>query len=92
MNRDFVEMLSELSGAGAEFLVIGAHALAAHGIPRATGDVNKRASGRPKDLADLTLLAGEKEHLRKASVLSRRFRYRNRTVGAGLVPARGVRQ
>jgi Nucleotidyl transferase of unknown function (DUF2204) len=40
MNRDFVEMLSELSAAGAEFLVVGAHALAAHGVPRATGDID----------------------------------------------------
>jgi hypothetical protein len=31
-------MLSALSEAGAEFLVIGAHALAAHGCVRATGD------------------------------------------------------
>lgn len=31
MNRDFAEMLSALSGAGAEFLVVGAHALAALG-------------------------------------------------------------
>jgi len=29
MNPDFVEMLSELSASGAEFLVVGAHALAA---------------------------------------------------------------
>lgn len=40
MNRDFVEMLSALSEAGAEFLVVGAHALAAHGYPRATGDLD----------------------------------------------------
>jgi hypothetical protein len=40
MNRDFVEMLSELSAAGVEFLVVGAHALAAHGVPRATGDLD----------------------------------------------------
>lgn len=40
MNRDFVEMLLELSAAGAEFLVVGAHALAAHGVPRATGDID----------------------------------------------------
>ncbi len=33
MNRDFVEMLFELSAAGVEFLVVGAHALAAHGVP-----------------------------------------------------------
>ncbi|MEM7308675.1 MAG: nucleotidyltransferase [Planctomycetota bacterium] len=40
MNRDFVEMLSALSAAGAEFLVVGAHALAAHGRPRSTGDLD----------------------------------------------------
>lgn len=39
MNRDFAEILSALSGAGAEYLVVGAHALAAHGRPRATGDL-----------------------------------------------------
>lgn len=40
MNRDFVEMLSALVEARAEFLVVGAHALAAHGVPRATGDLD----------------------------------------------------
>ena len=40
MNRDFIEMLSALSEAGAEFLIVGAHALAAHGTPRATGDLD----------------------------------------------------
>jgi hypothetical protein len=40
MNRDFVEMLSALSAAGAEYVVVGAHALAAHGLPRATGDLD----------------------------------------------------
>ena len=40
MNRDFVEILSELSAAGADFLVVGAHALAVHGVPRATGDLD----------------------------------------------------
>lgn len=40
MNRDFAEMLSALSAAGAEYLVVGAHALAAHGHPRATGDLD----------------------------------------------------
>ena len=39
MNRDFAEMLAALSAAGAEFLIVGAHALAAHGHPRATGDL-----------------------------------------------------
>ncbi|GMV23654.1 MAG: hypothetical protein AB7L71_17360 [Vicinamibacterales bacterium] len=40
MNQDFVEMLSALSAAGARFLIVGAHALAAHGAPRATGDLD----------------------------------------------------
>ncbi|MGH9411992.1 MAG: hypothetical protein ACRD1V_21355 [Vicinamibacterales bacterium] len=40
MNRDFVEMLSALCAAAAEFLVVGAYALAAHGAPRATGDLD----------------------------------------------------
>jgi hypothetical protein len=95
MNRDFVEMLSALSEAGAEYLLVGAHALAAYGVPpgridiltgitgvtfedawprrasveipglavpvigRADFVLNKRATGRPKDLADLALLAEE---------------------------------
>lgn len=40
MNRDFAEMLSALSEAGAEFLIVGAHALAAYADPRATGDLD----------------------------------------------------
>ena len=40
MNRDFVEMLSALSDAEAEFLIVGAHAMAVHGRPRATGDLD----------------------------------------------------
>ncbi|MBX3025834.1 hypothetical protein KF840_13080 [bacterium] len=40
MNRDFAEMLAALSAAGVEFLVVGAYAMAAHGLPRATGDID----------------------------------------------------
>lgn len=40
MNRDFAEMLDALSAARADFLIVGAHALAAHGRPRATGDLD----------------------------------------------------
>lgn len=38
MNRHFVEMLRALSDAGAEYMVIGAHAVAAHGYLRSTED------------------------------------------------------
>jgi predicted nucleotidyltransferase len=40
MNRDFRELLSEFSRHGVEYLVIGAHALAAHGHVRATKDLD----------------------------------------------------
>lgn len=40
MNRDFAEMLKALSDEGVEYLVVGAYAVAAHGIPRATGDID----------------------------------------------------
>lgn len=33
-------MLAALSAAGADYLVVGAHALATHGVPRATGDLD----------------------------------------------------
>ena len=40
MNRDFAEILQELSAADAEFLIVGAYAMAAHDQPRATGDID----------------------------------------------------
>ncbi len=40
LNPDFSEMLSAFTGESVEFLVVGAYALAAHGIPRATGDLD----------------------------------------------------
>jgi hypothetical protein len=40
LNPDYAEMLSALSAENAEFLIVGAFAVAAHGIPRATGDID----------------------------------------------------
>lgn len=40
LNDDFCDMLDALTQADVEFLVVGAHALAAHGLPRATGDLD----------------------------------------------------
>lgn len=40
MFQDFDEMLLALHESGAEYLVVGAHAMAAHGVPRATGDLD----------------------------------------------------
>ena len=51
MSRDFVEMLSALFAAGARFLIVGAHALAAHGAPRATGDLDIWIQAKPENAA-----------------------------------------
>jgi hypothetical protein len=37
---DYKEMLSELSAGGAEYLLVGAFAMAVHQLPRATGDMD----------------------------------------------------
>jgi hypothetical protein len=40
LNQDFRDMLSCLKSEGVEFIIVGAYALAAHGFPRATGDID----------------------------------------------------
>lgn len=40
MNDDWIAMLNALLDADARFLVIGAHALAVHGVPRGTQDLD----------------------------------------------------
>jgi hypothetical protein len=40
LSPDFKEMLSCLQGEKVEFIIVGAYALAAHGLPRATGDID----------------------------------------------------
>ena len=51
--EDFVDLTSCLREEGCEFLVVGAHALAIHGAPRATGDldifVNPTADNAARD-------------------------------------------
>jgi hypothetical protein len=40
LNPDFRDILSALTDAKADYLLVGAYALAYHGIPRATGDID----------------------------------------------------
>ena len=40
LNPAFQEILSTFSDEGVEYLLVGAYAVAAHGIPRATGDID----------------------------------------------------
>ena len=49
MNPDYLDILAELSAARAEFLVVGAYALAIHGLPRATGDIDIWVNPTPEN-------------------------------------------
>ncbi|NLS97789.1 MAG: nucleotidyltransferase family protein [Planctomycetaceae bacterium] len=40
LNENFRDMLSALCEAGADYLLVGAYAMAAYGCPRATGDID----------------------------------------------------
>jgi hypothetical protein len=40
LNRDFIDMIRAMNNAKVEYLVVGAHAMAVHGVPRATGDID----------------------------------------------------
>ena len=40
LNRDFLDVLSSFNAERVEYMVVGAYALAAHGLPRATGDID----------------------------------------------------
>lgn len=51
MNEDFLDLLDALLRSGTRFLVVGAHAMAVHGVPRATGDLDVWVSPEPANAA-----------------------------------------
>ncbi len=51
MNRDFSDLLSAFNAADVEYLVVGAHALAAHGHIRATKDLDVWVRPEPANAA-----------------------------------------
>jgi hypothetical protein len=61
VQRDFSEFLASLNAARVKYLVVGAYALAAHGAPRNTLDLDvlvQPTSGRAKDIGDVEALQG----------------------------------
>lgn len=40
LNPNFKDILCEFNEAGVDYLIVGAYAMAAHGCPRATGDID----------------------------------------------------
>src|SRR6266851_2407760 len=51
MNPDFVDLLRAFAAAEVRFLVVGAYALALHGRPRATGDLDIWVDATPENAA-----------------------------------------
>lgn len=49
LNEDFADVLTELAEADAQFLIVGAHALAVHGAARATGDIDVWVRASPEN-------------------------------------------
>jgi hypothetical protein len=47
--EDFRDLVDALSSNGVRFLVVGAHALAAHGVPRVTGDLDVWVEPSPEN-------------------------------------------
>ncbi|CAN5805454.1 hypothetical protein BH11MYX4_BH11MYX4_43890 [soil metagenome] len=56
LNEDFRDLLACLVGAHVDFVIVGAHALAAHGLPRATGDIDVLVRPTPAN-AELVMRA-----------------------------------
>jgi hypothetical protein len=51
LNPDFRDILSAFIDEGVEFLLVGAYALAVHGVPRATGDIDLWVHPTPENAA-----------------------------------------
>jgi hypothetical protein len=51
MNPDFVDLLRAFVAADVRFLIVGAYALALHGRPRATGDLDVWIEATPENAA-----------------------------------------
>jgi hypothetical protein len=59
MNPDFLDLLRAFAAADVRFLVVGAYALALHGRPRATGDLDVWVEATPENARRVIRALGE---------------------------------
>lgn len=59
MNQDFVDLLRAFIDREVRFLIVGAYALAAHGRPRATGDLDVWVEPTPENATRVMLALGD---------------------------------
>ena len=73
MNPDFVDLLRAFAAADVRFLIVGAYALAIHGRPRATGDLDSAWPGRiRRPFGEIAVdVIGRDEFIRNKRVIGR---------------------
>ncbi|MBM3908665.1 MAG: nucleotidyltransferase [Gemmatimonadetes bacterium] len=87
MERDFRDVLVAFNEAGVEYVVVGAYAVAVHGLPRATGDLDlfvRCSDENARRVAKALAAFGAPPHLSAATDFSRP----NMVVQIGVEPVR----
>ena len=89
MTDDWFDMLAALTAQGARFLVVGAHALAVHGVPRGTQDLDIWIESNSQNVARVwKALAVFGAPLESLDVDMNTFLARDTVVQIGLPPNR----
>lgn len=89
MIADFHDVLAAFVAHDVRFLVVGAHALAAHGVPRATGDLDLWMEPTPENAARTwQALAAFGAPLESLNLAERDFVEPGRVIQLGLPPYR----
>ncbi len=89
VNEDFVDMARGFVDNGVEFLVVGAYALAAHGFPRTTGDIDMLVRPTPENAARvLRALVDFGAPIAAHGITQRDFEVEEKVYQLGLPPRR----
>lgn len=88
-NADFLDLADLLNAEQVEYVIVGAFALAAHGFPRATGDIDFFVRPSPENAARLIrALRRFGAPLAAAGVTEADFAHAGKTYQIGIVPRR----
>jgi hypothetical protein len=86
---DFVDVVTELNAAHARYLIVGAYAMAIHGVPRATGDLDIWVEPTPENARCVfKALAQFGAPLRSLGITPADFATAGRVCQLGLPPRR----
>ena len=87
LNKDFKEFIESLNSTGVEYLLVGGYALAAHGHPRYTGDIDIWVDPTPVNATRL-MLALDRFGFGKLGLTAGDFMQPQAVVQLGYPPAR----